>query len=326
MQTKPVVKRVMTDIDFSKESSHIALVGPVVGGPANGVDFALVMKSVNFSQETVEKMQKIKVTLTVPEFLEKFFHLYGSDAEVLARMLGYVPEETTEEEYDSNWYENMIQDRLASYEIIKSMKDSDPVEVLSKLDEKSYLKLMRDQFKLEKAFRKIERLQKSNQGDTVPEASPSTPLVVENTDVEATASEQTLEKSMSVKQEDTEMVAKSVLEASELKVNELIAEITKAKEKIAEYEAAAAEAVTKSRFAKVKAVVTDESKAKAIFKALSLLDSEEEFDAALKPIAEMQAVVAKSGIFEETGVSVDADEGEIKESAVAKALKAKIKK
>lgn len=322
---RPSAKKVLKNIDFSDPSSHIALVGPAIGGPANGADYALVMKAVeSFSPQTIEKMQKIKVTLSVPEFLERFFHLYGSDAQVLARMMGYVPEEPEEIDYDEDWYENMIQDRLASFEVMKSMKDGNVAETLSKLDEKQYLKLLRDQSKLEKAFRQLDRIAKKSTEATASVGDTSTQLV-ENTDVEAIASETELEKSMSTNNDsqNVEMVEKSALVQAETKVSELLEQITKANERIAAFEAQAAESIRKARFEKVKAVVKDEAKAEVLFKALNLVEKEEDFEAALKPLADMQSAIEKSAMFEEQGAAVETNEP-VKESGVAKALKAQL--
>lgn len=84
-------KRKLSEISFEHEGAHVALVSKEQQ-PANGHNYALVLKASKFSKETLEKMQSIKVTLSIPEFLEKFFNIYGTNAEVLARMLGYVPQ------------------------------------------------------------------------------------------------------------------------------------------------------------------------------------------------------------------------------------------
>lgn len=170
-------KRKLTNIDFSGETSHIALVHKDQGGPASGADYKLALKNTNFSQEFIEKMQQIRVTLSVPDFLEKFFHLYGSDAEVLARMLGYIPEEDDkEEEYDSDWYEKYIQEKLDSFEILKSLNESDSVaNTLATLNETQYLTLLKDQSNIEKALVKKE----SELVATAPESDNSTHASVE---------------------------------------------------------------------------------------------------------------------------------------------------
>ncbi len=89
MENKQKAKRKLKGFDFAKEGAAVALVGPSVGGPANGIP-TLIAKANNFSPEFIKKMQQIQVTMELPDFLEKFFGIWGSDAEVLARLMGYV--------------------------------------------------------------------------------------------------------------------------------------------------------------------------------------------------------------------------------------------
>ena len=86
-------KHRLSDITFEHTGAHVALTSKAQSGPANGHDYALILKSSKFSPESIQKMQSIRVTMDVPTFLEKFFYVYGSDAEILARMMGWVKEE-----------------------------------------------------------------------------------------------------------------------------------------------------------------------------------------------------------------------------------------
>lgn len=149
-------KRKLSDISFEKSGAHIALVSDDIGGPANGHDYSLILKSVNFSEEAIEKMQQIRVTMEVPEFLERFMNVYGENREVLARMLGY---EKPEDEYEvAESYEDYIQSKMQSFEVIKSMQESDnPLTVLSELDEEEYIAFLLDQEMIEKAFDKMKK-------------------------------------------------------------------------------------------------------------------------------------------------------------------------
>ncbi len=56
-------KRKLSDFDFSSQDSHIALVGPVVGGPANERTTLVFKANKKFSEETIQKMQQIQVTM-----------------------------------------------------------------------------------------------------------------------------------------------------------------------------------------------------------------------------------------------------------------------
>lgn len=156
MTDKRKAKRVLKNIDFSSENAHLALVGPSVGGPANGADYALVLKSnANFTEEIIQKAQQIKVTMELPDFLQKFFGLYYEDAMILAHLLGYEMPEKDDTEVES--YDDYIKSKLESFEIIKSMQDSKDIPVvMSKLTGEQYLKLLSDQSMLEKEFAKRE--------------------------------------------------------------------------------------------------------------------------------------------------------------------------
>lgn len=325
-------KRKLRDVNFEGKDSHIALVSKQQGGPANGQDYSLVIKAVNFSEEAIQKMQKIKVTLSVPDFLSKFYHIYGSDAEVLARLMGYDPEKDDSKidyDYDNDWYENWIESRLESIEVIKSLNDADnPDTILASLDEDQYLAFLKDQQTLEKAFKKYDREQKdSTKATKVVKADTST-TNVETDEVEATASvTKTVEKNPMpnhvkiVEQEVTvEMVEKAALDSVNNQLREALEQITKANEQLAVFKAEKAEAVRKARLAKVEAAVKDTAKAAVIFKALSLVETDEVFDEVVTAISTMTVAVEKSALFEEQGAgSVETEAAPVK-SGVAKIL------
>lgn len=159
---KRKAKRKLSNIDFSHEGAHLALTSKAQGGAANNYNKALVMKSTSkFSDEFFEKSAKIRVTMEICDFLQKFFGMYYEDAEVLARLLGL--EEPEEEGEDSEepvreTYEDYIQSKLEQFELLKSLLEADNVsDVLSELDEDEYLGLLRDQEQIEKAFKKQDK-------------------------------------------------------------------------------------------------------------------------------------------------------------------------
>lgn len=53
MTIKSKTKRKLSEIDFSREDAHIALVSKEQGGPANGADYALILKAAN-SEEVLQ--------------------------------------------------------------------------------------------------------------------------------------------------------------------------------------------------------------------------------------------------------------------------------
>ena len=111
-EEKTKVKRRLTDITFEHEEAHLALCSKSQGA-ANNWNKALIMKANNFSPEMIQKAQKIQVTMEIPEFLQKFFGLWYDDSQVLARLMGYEPEEKEQEDFD---YDDWIEERV--YEVL----------------------------------------------------------------------------------------------------------------------------------------------------------------------------------------------------------------
>ena len=315
----------------------MALVSKDQGGPASGADYALVMKSANFSDEFVQKMQQVKVTMELPDFLRKFFNVYYEDAEVLARMMGYVkPEVETEEvEYEDYW-EDYVQSKLDSFEILKSLADTQSIpDVLSKLTEDQYLSMLTDQAKLEKAFKKIEKEKNSAVAPVAAADEGSTEAVAkaeqsdEKTEAKVEPSE-TVNKGKSMTKEvkaepqaSVEMVEKSALESIQKQMEDQKVELQKALDLVKAFEAEKKEAVRKARFEQVKGAVKDEAKAEVLFKAVGLVEDESEFQAVVKALSELQALADKSDLFVEKGVQIETEEAP-KESAVARVLKSRL--
>jgi hypothetical protein len=347
-------KRKLSQLDFSGKESHIALVHRDQGGPASGAAYKLVLKANNFTEEYIQKMQQVKVTLELPEFLERFFYVYEDDAELLARMMGYVEPidtgthdmggyEMSNAEMDKP-YEDYIQSRLEAFEIIKSVNDAESIsDVLSTLDETQYLSLLNDQALIEKSLFKIEKSKKEqlsvNTEVTKSESvnadnDTSTPASVEK--VEAVASEVTKSKetqmTKTIKTEDVEvaveMIEKSAVVSIQKALDEQKEQLTKALEIIAVFEQDKKELVIKSKTAQF-SVVKDLKLQAPIVKAALSLESDDDFDAFLAAITSMMANIQtsqefmeKSALFTELGAAVS-DETAVKESAVARILKAK---
>ena len=325
-------KRVLKNIDFSKDKSHIALTSTAQGGPCSGADYALVLKGSNFSQETIEKIQQIQVTMELPDFLRKFFSVYYEDAEVLARMMGYVTPEKEPEEYADNWYEDYVQSKLDSFTILKSLKESDNVaSVLATLDEKQYLLMLTDQATLEKALNKeSELVALATESDNSTHAS-----VEKSVGVSTSKSTKSKEPNMTkeIKVDDTTKIEKSATELSlellQKSFDESRVELQKAQELIAEFKKEKQEQIQKSKTAQFTAVIKDEKLQAPIVKAALALEAQEDFDAFLSAVTAMQSqiekqkdFVEKSALFQEQGASTS-EEPKDKESAVARILKSK---
>lgn len=313
MTQKP--KRKLKNIDFSDDTSHIALVSKHQGGPANGADYSLVLKNLNNpSPEFIQKMQQIQVTYELPDFLRKVMGMYYEDAELLARMMGYVEPEKEEDDYE-DWYENYIEEKLQSFTIIKALHEAKNLpDALSKLTEQDYLDVLQDQAMVEKALKK--ELDKEAEVSKADASAKN----VENTKVEASASKKKKEKQMT---QETEMVEKAALTAIEKAMQETQVELQKAKELVKQYEDEKKEAIVKSKTDAVKAVVKDEKQAAVVVKAALALEDQADFDALIAVFKSMNDLLEKSGLFQEQGVSAEAAEDKPGETKLMKALKAR---
>ena len=310
MENKQKAKRKLKGFDFAKEGAAVALVGPSVGGPANGIPL-LIAKANNFSPEFIQKMQQIQVTMELPAFLEKFFGIWGSDAEVLARLMGYEkPEDEDEEEDYDDWYEKYIEEKLSAFTIIKSLHEAKNLpEALAQLTEQDYLDVLNDQVLIEKALKEFDA--KSNASANSVEKP-----------VEAPASK--VNKSKKEKQMATpEMVEKEKLTAIEKALNDQKVELEKALAQVKQYEDEKKEAIVKSKTDAVKAVVKDEKQAAVVVKAALALEDQADFDALVAVFKSMNDLLEKSGLFQEQGVSAEAAEDKPGETKLMKALKAR---
>lgn len=92
----------ITNVDFSNDNPHLAIVHKDQGGAANGWHQSLLTKSedVKLSAEIIKSLEQITVTMSFEEFLRKFFDMWYHDAELLAKTLGY----KTEYEYYQEKY------------------------------------------------------------------------------------------------------------------------------------------------------------------------------------------------------------------------------
>lgn len=307
-------KKKLSDVTFEHEGAHIALVSKNQGGPANGHDYSLIMKANKFSPEAIQKMQSVRVTLELPEFLEKFFYVYGSNAEILARMMGWMPDETDDEEEDEDYwekeYQDYIEEKLASFEIMKSVHDGNQT-VLAELDEKRYLKLLRDQALVEKAFRKIDRENKKKETEAQATGG-STEAVeksVEKGEVEPSKTQE------NKKMEQVEELQKALKDQQEL--------LEKALAQVAEFETQRKDALIKSKSAQITALVQDETVSAIIVKAALALETDTDFDAFVGAVKKLTEQVEKSGLFREAGVTASEKKTEEGDQSVMNLLKAK---
>lgn len=135
---KQKAKRILKNFDFSKDNHCISLVGPELGGAANGYE-AIILKSSKQKEETIElkkALEQVTVKLSMEEFLRKFFYMWSEDATLLTKLLGYQTEDEYElandaQEDKKELEQDMkeIQDRLAQFTLMKSMNEGSVTEI-----------------------------------------------------------------------------------------------------------------------------------------------------------------------------------------------------
>lgn len=279
-------KRILKDITFSGKDSHIALVHKDQGGAANLQNYSVVLKGADFSPEFVQKMQQVQVTMETPEFLRRFFDMYYEESEILARVLGWKPQD--QEEPDS-WYEDYIDEKVKSIKILKTLNDSDDLQSdLLSLGEKDYLQLLRDQAKIEKALGRVESVKK-RLGKETPKSGD------DNKTADAGDTK-----------ENTEMTELETLQKSLADKEKAIAdkevELAKALEALQAIEKANAEKAVADKIAKVEAAVEDEAHREVVAKAALALD-DADFDKFVDVLKTLKEKSANSDLFQETGVA-----------------------
>ena len=319
MTDKVKAKRKLTDITFEHEGAHLALVHKAQGGAASGYK-TLVMKSVdNRSPEFIEKASQVKVTLSLPDFLEKFFHVWGEDAELLATLFGYEPSEDESEEYSTqgfwSWYrekamehgavdswgdpitrptsqdrKEWVEDQLQGIEILKSATLSKgSADFINSLTEEQYLGLLKDQQFIEKSF-KLQEVKKDLDGE-----SGGKPTKGVNPKQTKASKADTQENEMT-----QETIEKAQYDAKEVELQKALADIQKAKEEIELFKAKEKEAVEKAREAEVVAAVVDVDASAKLFKAVKDLDAEA-FKDVVDVVKALTAKVDESEMFKEKG-------------------------
>lgn len=332
-------KRRLTDISFDHEGSHIALVHENQGHGANGHHYSLCLKANEFSEEFLEKMNQVQVTMEVPDFLERFFKLEKEDVKFLSYLLGYREDMTKEAMEPEMDYKKWIEENTISFEVIKTLKNAENyLEVLSDLSEEQYLNLLQTQEKFEKALKEHNPVVKATATQESPEVVETTKADVNASTVQHEVKEgkgrspvvktknkgKLMSKAPSVEVEVTttqEMVEKSAFEAIQKQFAETQEALEKAMATVAQFEQEKKELIAKQRLANLEAVVAKEH-ADVIFKAVKDT-ADEDFQAVVKALGTISAAVAQSDLFVEKGVVVE-DKPVENESAVARLIKAKL--
>ena len=161
MTNKQKAKRHITEFDFNEFDEYgvgIHLVGDVVGGPANGIKTLIKKSKATKDFPDVEdvniqkKLEQVQVTMSMEDFLKRFFYLHSEDAELLTAMLGLKTEfESYLESVDSEPmdYASFIAEKVSGFEIMKSMYEGEEIKA-SALD---MVTILETQEKIEKQLK-----------------------------------------------------------------------------------------------------------------------------------------------------------------------------
>lgn len=293
MTDKIKATKKLTNFNFEKEGSHVALVGKHQGGPANAVE-TIVFKSKsteNITEAQVEKASMVTVTLSITEYLRKFFDVWYEDAEILARVMGY---DTEEESVD---WDDYIDKKVAAVSIMKSLViDKDELDIakaVSELNPNDYLTILKSQEIFESNYETVSKESISKKSSVKIEG--------------VTASKGAKTPSVETIEEDSmsEFISKAAMqtaieEAVQKAVSAVQVELQKSKDQIEQYEKERAEVISKSRKDAISSVETDKEKAEELFKSLeSVTDSA--FDVVIKALKAKSELVEKSDLMNEVG-------------------------
>lgn len=135
---KQKAKRILKNFDFSKDNHCISLVGGDLGHAANGFE-ALILKSTNQPEETIElkkALEQVVVTLSMEEFLKRFFYLWEEDATLLTKLLGFETEDEYELSVDAEEDKKELEketadlnEKLSQFKLMKSMNEGTVTEI-----------------------------------------------------------------------------------------------------------------------------------------------------------------------------------------------------
>lgn len=277
-------KRLIHEYRFDKPTHHVALVHKNQGGAASGYKEALVLKSTNDIQdEDIEKATMVKVTLPFEDFLEKFFGMWGEQAEILTSILGFELEEDDMEEESMSWEQYKAKEEeekqkfIESVEILKSVKEGDVS--IGDLSAKSFLSVLQAQEKFEAYLQKA----KETPVNTVELQKAKQDLAT------VTAQLAELQKAKDAVAQELQSALAEVQKAKELN-DSLIAEKQKAKDD--------------ARLQQLEAVKSKEDAAE-LFKSLNSLD-DVAFATVMKSLK--TASDLEKEVFKEKGVSGGADD------------------
>lgn len=287
-------KRRITNIDFSHEGAHVALVSKSInGGPANQYEVLLTKGTQDIDNDILKKAAEVQVELSFVDFLRKFFDMYYTDAQTLARFLGY---EISDDEANVETYEEYIDSKIENMTLLKSAnKSADLDTFLKELSADEVVNLLEVQSQFEKSTSGVtDDVQNENQLEE------NSQMTIEEF-IKSAEGQTFLAAELNKAKDEGRAEVQTVLD-------EVQADLEKAVGQVAELEEAQAEAKTTARTERlVKAV--GEEEAETLIKSLGSMD-DEAFDTIVKSFESKAAAIAESDLAKEVGVGGEGDADE----------------
>ena len=332
MKTKKATRK-LSNITFDHENAHLALCSKEQGS-ANNRNSAVLLKAYNLNNELIEKMQQVKVTLELPEFLTRFFDMWMGDAKVLATMMGYKEPVETQQMEDAEAQDKLqswIEERMSAFEIIKASKDVDLEVYLSNLEASDIVAMLQDQMLIEEVTKCFDKEYIAQVKEELLKASTVHPDRQGESSIASEGKEGNNPVTKKKKKETNmdENQIKELQKAAEqlkevLKANEdMKVELQKANEAVAAFKAEKQAAILKAKVDAVTAVVPNKEHAEVLTKAAVLIQDEAEFTKYVETLKAIHVSIEKSALFNEQGASGSADDSPV---TVEKLLKEKFKK
>ena len=324
-------KRRLSDFDFSKEGSHIALVHKDQGGAANGYETLIMKSTANFSQEFIQKAQRVKVEMELPEFLMRFYGMwYEDEAKELAKIFGWVDysdvadkvEDAIEGErsvelIDSNptdYVKTKLQDLDNLVSVAKASTKDGVVDTallantLASLTEEQYLMLLEDQASVEKALKSGGKKPNKKVVDK------EQPIVKE---ADKAVHKEEKQMTENVAEQEVDVVAKAQYDEIQKAFKEQEEQLQKATAMLEEFKQKEKEQIQKAREATLLAAVEAQDTAEKLFKAVGELE-QEHFDIVVEVVKALAAKATDTDMFKELGSQQEGEQ--VHKSTVQKIL------
>lgn len=129
MTVNTKAKFLLEDITFEHEGAHLAYT--LGSGAASKKNTAFLFKGEELGEEGLDeealeflkaKTGDVRLDLTFQEFIERFLSMYGQDAQMLCKLMGY-DYDNGDEPINNDSYKKMIDEKLERIHLIKDMNE-----------------------------------------------------------------------------------------------------------------------------------------------------------------------------------------------------------